>query len=494
MTASQPSPVGTYEFYGTAAPATAQGLSLAIVWVTICSSSIVFTDPAPYDVLMVGLIVLLPMVRLTAFPPGIYGLLIAWLLIGAGGLLAAMWSGTLDVSIQHSLITIYLSLSAVLIAAFVNKNPERHVRLIMSALTFGALIAAVAGMLGYFDVLPGARDLFTKFDRARGFFKDPNVYGPFLIPPLLYCLHGMITGRASRAILQGIFVGIIALGLLISFSRGAWINAAIGLLVYGYVLFVTVSSNRLRVKLVVIIFFAGCSAVLGLLAALQLESIASLFGERASLSQSYDLGPDGRFAGQLKALGVIAAHPLGIGALEFGRTFDDEDVHNIYLSMFLNNGWLGGFAYLGLVLATLAAAFRMSLRRGPLQGYAIVLLSAFAGLALEGVVIDTDHWRLFYILMGMIWGLVVVAHPGSSVTRVPGKWSERRDLNSRPPVPQTGALTGLRHAPSQDLWFCLLNARASISSWRRKLAEPVPSNPSLFPATSCTRQARQACP
>src|SRR5262245_41675843 len=29
------------------------------------------------------------------------------------------------------------------------------------------------------------------------------------------------------------------------------------------------------------------------------------------------------------------------------------------------------------------------------------------------------------------------------------KWSERRDLNSRPPVPQTGALTRLRYAPSQ---------------------------------------------
>src|ERR1700679_1946317 len=26
-------------------------------------------------------------------------------------------------------------------------------------------------------------------------------------------------------------------------------------------------------------------------------------------------------------------------------------------------------------------------------------------------------------------------------------WSERRDLNPRPPVPQTGALTRLRHAP-----------------------------------------------
>ena len=26
-------------------------------------------------------------------------------------------------------------------------------------------------------------------------------------------------------------------------------------------------------------------------------------------------------------------------------------------------------------------------------------------------------------------------------------WSERRDSNSGPPVPQTGALTGLRYAP-----------------------------------------------
>ena len=27
------------------------------------------------------------------------------------------------------------------------------------------------------------------------------------------------------------------------------------------------------------------------------------------------------------------------------------------------------------------------------------------------------------------------------------EWSERRDSNSGPPVPQTGALTGLRYAP-----------------------------------------------
>ncbi|MDA7948309.1 MAG: hypothetical protein MPJ78_12635 [Hyphomicrobiaceae bacterium] len=407
MIASQPSPVSTDTVYPASAPVTVRGLSLAIVWLTICSSSIVYTDPAPYDALMLGLIVLLPMVGLAAFSPGVNWFLVAWLLVAAGGLVASMRSSVLDVATTHTLVSLYLSMSAVLIAAFVSKDPARHGRLIMSALCFAAMIAALAGMLGYFDILPGARGLFTKFDRARGLFKDPNVYGPFLVPPLLYFLHGMITARAARAMLHGFLGGIVALGLLLSFSRGAWINAGMSLLVYGYILFVTVSTNRLRIKLLAIAVFAACAAVLGLLAALQVESIAALIGERASFSQSYDLGPDGRFAGQVKAFGIIAANPLGIGALEFGRTFDNEDVHNVYLSMFLNAGWLGGFTYLGLVLATLAAGFRMSLRRGPLQGVSIVLFAAFAGLAAEGMVVDTDHWRLFYILMGLVWGVVL---------------------------------------------------------------------------------------
>jgi hypothetical protein len=36
---------------------------------------------------------------------------------------------------------------------------------------------------------------------------------------------------------------------------------------------------------------------------------------------------------------------------------------------------------------------------------------------------------------------------GVAAARCRKKWSERRDLNSGPPVPQTGALTGLRYAP-----------------------------------------------
>lgn len=34
------------------------------------------------------------------------------------------------------------------------------------------------------------------------------------------------------------------------------------------------------------------------------------------------------------------------------------------------------------------------------------------------------------------------------------EWSERGDLNSRPPVPQTGALTRLRYAPTIMNRYC----------------------------------------
>jgi hypothetical protein len=38
------------------------------------------------------------------------------------------------------------------------------------------------------------------------------------------------------------------------------------------------------------------------------------------------------------------------------------------------------------------------------DGTSAVLCAAFIGMALEGLVIDSDHWRHFFLLMGMIWG------------------------------------------------------------------------------------------
>jgi hypothetical protein len=41
----------------------------------------------------------------------------------------------------------------------------------------------------------------------------------------------------------------------------------------------------------------------------------------------------------------------------------------------------------------------------PWQPYLIAAYAGFVGEAGEGFIVDTDHWRHFFLLLGRIWGL-----------------------------------------------------------------------------------------
>ena len=131
--------------------------------------------------------------------------------------------------------------------------------------------------------------------------------------------------------------------------------------------------------------------------ATQLDQVRDLLGQRANLDQSYDEGPNGRFGGQQKARALIVEHPFGIGTHTFRDTYHHEEPHNVYLTQFLNAGWLGGMIYIMTVTATLYLGFRTALQRTRLQGPAVIAFASFAGLAFEGFVIDSDHWRHFFL-------------------------------------------------------------------------------------------------
>ena len=77
------------------------------------------------------------------------------------------------------------------------------------------------------------------------------------------------------------------------------------------------------------------------------------------------------------------------------------------MQCFLVYGWLGGAVYLTLVLLTLAVGLRNVLLRTPWQGFLIAAYAAFVGEAFEGLIVDTDHWRHFFLVVGMVWGLSV---------------------------------------------------------------------------------------
>jgi hypothetical protein len=401
----------TAETIGIASPrqisAGVRRLVLLYVWITIASGAVVFSEPALYDVMILGAALMLPVVGLVVYSRGLAVYLLLWIAIVAGGFIAATQAGVLDVPVTHILITLYLALTSVVIAAFVAQQPEKHVRLIMSAYLVASLVAACSALIGYFDLLPGAFDLFTEYGRARGTFKDPNVLGAFLVPALLYAFNHVMNGRSTRAGLWLAITPVILLASVLSFSRGAWVNLAVSLFVYACFTFTTVSTHRQRLKLMVYVALAGAVAIGVFAAAQSIPAVAERLGERGSFEQSYDIGPEGRFGGQAKALEVIAAHPLGIGALEFARNYHHEDAHQVYLSMFLNSGWVGGTLYFALVLLTVALGLRQVIRDRGGDGLSAVLVAAFIGMALEGFVIDSDHWRHFFLFMAMIWGMAL---------------------------------------------------------------------------------------
>jgi O-antigen ligase len=395
----------------------ARSLAAAIVAVAMLMSTIVFSEPAIADALMAIVIVAIPLLNVARFGPMAQSNFAALVVFVALGIAGASMSVTFDTAIIHQCVTLFLASGAFVLAGYIAADPLPRISLIFQCYVAACLIATLAAVIGYFNILPSTYDLFTNYGRGRGTFKDPNVYGAALGPAITYAAWIMLREPAKRAAVAGFVALPLIIGLLISFSRGAWISTGLSLAILAGL---TVFTSRRRTDLsrLSVVGMAGiAAAALALFAVFQIEQVRTLFSERASLDQSYDVGPDGRFGGQEKARNLILENPFGIGTHTFRDKYHHEEPHNVYLSMFLNAGWIGGLIYALIVLVTLVVGLRMSMLNGALQGGFVVASAAFAGVAFEGFVIDTDHWRHFFILMACIWGLADAAEPNIDTTR-----------------------------------------------------------------------------
>ena len=377
---------------------------LSLVWLAFASSGLVFSEPAPTDALMLGLIVLLPVCGLARPSRLLACFLMLWTVIACAGIASATFAEDTGKALTHTLVTFFLAGGAFTIAGFIAARPLAHLKLVFNGLTVAAVSAAAAGLAGYFDLVGGA-EMFTKFGRAAGTFKDPNVFGPFLVPSILYAVHKALEGSLKKILSPLALAGFLSAAVLLSFSRGAWINLLLSLATFLWLSFVTAETKARGQK---IAFLSMSSIVLlfgGLAGLLQNDKVASLMQERASLTQDYDVGPEGRFGGQEKARGLILEHPLGIGAAQFSPYFHHEEAHNVYLTVTMASGWMGAGLYIAAVAFTLILGFRECFRRSAMQPFAIIAVSAFLANAAEGFIIDSDHWRHFYLLMAVVWGI-----------------------------------------------------------------------------------------
>lgn len=379
-------------------------LALMAVWAMAATSGLVFSEPCLTDAIGAGLIVLLPLLGMLRITQPLALMFMVWATLGILALIASI--GTLDsgAALKHTAVSFFLYAMTFTVAGFIAADPLRHTRIIMHGWMVAALVAAVAGIAGYFSLFPGA-ELFTKFDRASGTFKDPNVFGPFLVPAILFALHGVLTGT-RKVLLRSLAIAVVlSFAVFLSFSRGAWLCLMFAAGLYLVMLFNYGGSDALRRRIVVMTLIAVTFIAISVAALLQVEQVAALADQRLSTEQSYDIGPEGRFGGQMKAIDLALQHPAGLGAQQFTAFYHHEEPHNVYINMFLNTGWIGGVLYLLMVAGTLCYGVKALPSAGRAQPFLMIAIAAFAANAAEGVIIDTDHWRHFYVLMAIIWGI-----------------------------------------------------------------------------------------
>jgi len=371
-----------------------------VLFITVLLSSIAFVEPSPHDVLMMALLVVSvgARVRFDRKLVPLVMLLAVWLV---GGCFSLIQVSDQHQNLQYAATSFYLALAAIMFAALFCDGDLIRLSIVRRGYLVAALIATAAGYIGFFHLLPHS-DAFLDNDRVSATFKDPNVYAPFLIFPLLLLMIELMT-RGVRAAAMALSIFLLG-GLFLSFSRGAWGHFVISAVTVVLLLIVAAPDRRMRGR--VMLFSIGVVVAVALLfvLAISIPSVHDLFLERAKTIQPYDVGPGGRFWEQKLALSVILDHPNGLGPFEFSRLFGTQQ-HDVYMQGFLVYGWLGGIAYLTFVLVTLAIGLRAALVRTPWQYYLIAAYAAFVGEALEGLIVDTDHWRHFFLLLGMIWGL-----------------------------------------------------------------------------------------
>lgn len=377
-----------------------------LVTIGVFLSGFVIAEPAPYEIFMAGLIGLWALfgLRISRATAPLTVLLALFMI---GGILSLTVMADLGTGPMYMAVTGFLCLTAVFFAAIIEES-YRRLPLILNAWVAAAVITALLGILGYFGAIPGAAN-FTLYDRAKGAFQDPNVFGPFLVAPTLYLLHGLLTQPISRAPLKVAGLLVLTLGVFLSFSRAAWALDLFCVVALVFVMLLKQHSGLFRLRILVLTLSGALFVVAALVVALQSDQVASLFSSRTQLVQDYDGGHLGRFDRHRIGFLMAMEKPLGIGPMVFSTMFP-EDEHNVLLKSLTSYGWLGFVAYVTLILWTLSLGFRFLLLERPWQPYMMIAWITLIGHVGIGNVIDTDHWRHFYLLLGILWGCAALEY------------------------------------------------------------------------------------
>src|SRR5476651_1478712 len=154
-------------------------LQRALVWLVGACGAIVFIEPSPYELATLAATIIFfatgLRLRLVFMP-----LLLLLFLVNIGYTIGAIPFLEKPEVANWIATSWYMAVTVVFFAMVVSEDTTARLDMLRRGLIVGGLIAALAGIAGYFNLIPGGHDLLTLYDRASGTFKDPNVLAAFL--------------------------------------------------------------------------------------------------------------------------------------------------------------------------------------------------------------------------------------------------------------------------------------------------------------------------
>ncbi len=366
-------------------------------------SGFVIVEPAPYDLAMIATIAIWAVFgfRFNRYFLPLVVLLLAYL---AGGFLSLTQMNTFAKPMAYMATTAFLIGSAIFYAAVIVENPARRVTLIRNAYIAVGVVTSIIAILAYFNAFPHA-DYFKLYDRAKGTFQDPNVFGPFLALPATFLARDILTRRLRHSLWEILALLVILAAVFLSFSRAAWGLVPFTCIAAAYFAFVNEPRQLVRFRLVAYLLSGAAAIAVLVPLVISIPAVRDLYVQRAHVVQDYDDSRVGRFERHIQGFFLIQEKPLGIGPEQFGKRFG-EDEHNMWLKGFTTYGWLGGFSYVILVIWTLAAGAPLLFKPRPWQAAFQCTYAVFIGHLFIHNVIDNDHWRHVFLMYGMLWGMI----------------------------------------------------------------------------------------
>lgn len=402
---------GALPLHGTAHTPGSRRLSVSAIQNTALAlfvflGFLAIVEPSPYEVmfLITGFVFCVTGLRMAAtFVP----LVILLLLFNIGGAFSLIPFITERDAFTFVAISFYMGVTAVFYAAVLLDQTLERMIIIRNAWVAAGVIAALAGMAGYFDIA-GTASIFTLYGRASGTFKDPNVFGPFVAGPAILLIERYFIGDLKRPVLTLVPLLILLGGVFFSFSRGAWGVLVFGTILTGLLIVLTCGSRRIHARIFTTAVIGSILLTVLLAVILSVPQIHNLFMQRFSLTQDYDVGAQGRFGKVGSAITLLLDRPNGLGPLRFDNYFP-EAPHDVYINAFSAYGWLGGITYIALIGTTMWLGWSTVWKRTPWQHLYIAYWSLAFFQMLQGFQIDTDHWRHLWLLIGVAWGGAVAS-------------------------------------------------------------------------------------